>query len=439
MRRRILTSTVAVALLAIVLLGLPLAVAGCALSRHTAATRVQGVADNVGRTIDDRVRGRWPVGPEQLRSASDDDVHVVAVLADGRRFERGRRADRSGLTGVYSSPTCSVLVEFSEASLWRSYALVVMIVGLVALLALTLAVGLGLRQARRLVEPLVALAETANRLGSARSATYGVATPGVAIPHFGVEELDRLADTLAGSSHRVATMLAAERRFTSDASHQLRTPLTALMLRLEEIIATRDLDEAHDEATVALAQVERLTGVVEHLLQATRDDRAHSAVPLDVKEVVAAQVREWASAYTARGRAVVVEATEPAAPAMLGGSARDGGGLHALATPGGFAQVVATLLENSLVHGAGRTTVRIRSTGVSVVVEVSDEGTGIAGGLGSSIFDRSVSGRSSTGLGLALARDLAEADGGRLELVREVPAVFALFLSLAPRPRALAR
>ena len=99
----------AVALLAIVLLGVPLAVAGCALSRHTAASRVQGAAENVGQAIDDRVRGHWPVGADQLRTASDHDVHVVAVLADGSRYERGRRVQGSGLTGRYSSSTSSVV------------------------------------------------------------------------------------------------------------------------------------------------------------------------------------------------------------------------------------------------------------------------------------------------------------------------------------------
>jgi signal transduction histidine kinase len=93
--------------------------------------------------------------------------------------------------------------------------------------------------------------------------------------------------------------------------------------------------------------------------------------------------------------------------------------------------VLATLLENSLVHGGGTVTVSTRSTGISLVVEVTDEGEGVPAELGARIFERSVSGRSSTGLGLALAREIAAADGGRLELVQQKPPVFALFLSAA--------
>jgi signal transduction histidine kinase len=63
------------------------------------------------------------------------------------------------------------------------------------------------------------------------------------------------------------------------------------------------------------------------------------------------------------------------------------------------------------------------------VVEVSDEGAGVPAELAGHVFERAVSGGSSTGLGLAVARALAEADGGRLELVQQRPAVFALFLS----------
>ncbi len=80
-------------------------------------------------------------------------------------------------------------------------------------------------------------------------------------------------------------------------------------------------------------------------------------------------------------------------------------------------------------HGDGTVALRTRVTGNQAVVEVSDEGRGVPADLGSRVFERTVSGRNSTGLGLAVARDLAEADGGRLELLQGHPPVFALFLS----------
>ena len=96
--------------------------------------------------------------------------------------------------------------------------------------------------------------------------------------------------------------------------------------------------------------------------------------------------------------------------------------------------MIATLIENSLVHGGGRTLVKVRRNDHSTVVEVSDEGPGIDPELGKRVFERSVSGprSSGTGVGLALARTLVEDDGGRLELLTEVPASFGMFLISAP-------
>ena len=138
-------------------------------------------------------------------------------------------------------------------------------------------------------------------------------------------------------------------------------------------------------------------------------------VPLD--DVVLQQVVEWEPAFAARQRIVKATGTR---------------GLVALATPNGLSQVLATLLENSLIHGAGMVTVSTRSTGISLVVEVTDEGAGRPGRAGGADL-RAVGQRPARapGSGLAVARELAEADGGRLELVQQKPAMFALFLSAA--------
>uniref|UniRef100_UPI0015EEACB1 sensor histidine kinase n=1 Tax=Streptomyces albidus (ex Kaewkla and Franco 2022) TaxID=722709 RepID=UPI0015EEACB1 len=256
------------------------------------------------------------------------------------------------------------------------------------------------------------LAETAERLGSG--------DPRPRHRRYGVPELDRVADVLDGSADRIGRMLTAERRLAADASHQLRTPLTALSMRLEEIIATADTDDPEDqatvkeEATIALAQVERLTDVVQRLLTNSRDPRSGSAVGFDLDEVLKQQVEEWKPAVRGAGRAIV-RYGKP--------------GMRAVGTPGAVAQVLATLIENSLMHGAGTVALRTRVTGNQVVVEATDEGPGVAAELGSRVFERTVSGHNSTGLGLAVARDLAEADGGRLELLQQHPPVFALFLS----------
>ncbi len=114
-------------------------------------------------------------------------------------------------------------------------------------------------------------------------------------------------------------------------------------------------------------------------------------------------------------------------------------GLRVMVTPGGATQVIATLLDNALVHGAGSVTIRTSQTPRSVVIEVRDEGKGVPPELVPRIFERSVSGApGGTGLGLALARTVAAADGGQVVLVRPRPAVFAVFFPQGGRDGSVA-
>ncbi|MGL4744369.1 MAG: sensor histidine kinase [Dermatophilaceae bacterium] len=228
----------------------------------------------------------------------------------------------------------------------------------------------------------------------------------------GINELDRLDGTLLRAAQHGARRLAAERDFAADASHQLRTPLTALLMRLEEISLTDDLAVVAEEAHIAIGQVERLSRVVDELMSRTRSGvEANPAVSLD--SVLASLQREWQPAFAAAKRSVHVHGER---------------GLRVRATPVTLGQLLTTLLENSLSHGAGTVEVAARRAGPSVVIEVSDAGEGVPAAIAPHIFERSVS-SSGSGLGLSLARDLAEAAGGRLELVRPRPPLFALFLS----------
>jgi signal transduction histidine kinase len=258
---------------------------------------------------------------------------------------------------------------------------------------------------------LVYLAASAEQLGS-----------GQVRPHLepsGVEEIDLVAAELSRSADRMAGRLAAERQFAADASHQLRTPLTALSMRLEEIMIATSEEHVGDEARISLEQVERLVRVVDDLLTSSRRAAGGTTEAVAVVEVLHQQQEEWAATFAEAGRRLAIE-VDPQ--------------LQVLATPGALAQVIATLLENSLKHGGGTTTVRTRpgTKDRSVVIEVADEGAGVPDDLAPRIFERNVTSGAGTGLGLALARDLASADGGRLELAQRRPAVFALFLSAVP-------
>ena len=289
---------------------------------------------------------------------------------------------------------------------------VVLTVIILTLVALAAAYAVAAAASRRISAPLIYLAAEAEQLGS------GQVRP--RLRRSGIEEIDLVQAELVRSAERVAGRLAAERQFASDASHQLRTPLTSLSLRLEEIELLADDEEMRNEARACIEQVERLTGVVEDLLKVSRRTGGGTTEALHLGEVFAQQRDEWGPAFEAAGRALVLS---------------DDVDRPVLATPGSLAQELATVIENSLRYGAGTTTVSVRSAngGHGVFIDIADEGEGVDDELAPHIFERSVSGHGSTGVGLALAKDLVEADGGRIELTARRPPVFSVLLAAVPR------
>jgi signal transduction histidine kinase len=262
-------------------------------------------------------------------------------------------------------------------------------------------------QARRLSAPMVYLSATAEQFGAGQLR--------IDPPKVGIEEIDLVGEELARSARRMAKRLSRERQFASDASHQLRTPLTALSMRLEEIEYLSDQPEVHEEARIALEQIERLSTTIDELLGRTKSGvvSSHRRV-LRLSEVLRQQQEEWQPVFAEAGRTLVVDVDDS---------------LAVVASPGTLTQVVATLLENALKHGAGLTTLGAREVQGGVAVEVSDEGQGVSQEAAAKIFERSFSTGGSTGLGLAVARDLMAAEGGRLELSQRQPPIFTVFLS----------
>ncbi|WP_050670170.1 sensor histidine kinase [Luteipulveratus halotolerans] len=284
----------------------------------------------------------------------------------------------------------------------------VVLVVVLSLLAIGVAARLARRNADEIAVPMTQLADRAEDLGARRPKFQALTTD--------IAEIDKVSRVLQRRASDLARQLANERDFASDASHQLRTPLTALLIRLEEISLSDDPVLMREEAHICIDQVERLTRVVDDLLRrsrATPDDQV-PAVSLDA--VLASLQLEWLPAFQQARRSVKVSGQ------------RD---LQVLASPDHLAQIISTLLENSLKHGDGRVEVNARRSGPSVVVEVTDEGPGIDPAIAAHIFERQVT-TGGTGLGLALARDLAQSNGGRLELLGIHPPQFALFLSEAP-------
>ncbi|TDC21499.1 HAMP domain-containing histidine kinase [Streptomyces sp. 8K308] len=413
MRRRLINSTLAVVLVVIAVFGVSLFTIEARSIESSAADRLDSETARLLADVESRIANGDEITADALGASVPGDRYVVIHRPDSEPITIGQRIEggvmRAQETGTHGE---TVAVEQPRSVVTDEVNRMLTLILVVSLLAVAAALLLAVRQAHKVAAPLLDLAETAERLGSG--------DPRPRHRRYGVPELDRVADVLDASAERIARMLTAERRLAADASHQLRTPLTALSMRLEEIIATEDRDTVQEEASIALTQVERLTDVVQRLLTNSRDPRLGSAVGFDLDEVVVQQIEEWRPAYRNAGRAIV-HSGKP--------------GLRAVGTPGAVSQVLACLVENALMHGAGTVALRTRTTGNQVVIEVTDQGPGVPSELGARVFERTVSGRNSTGLGLAVARDLAEADGGRLELLQGKPPVFALFLSREAEPR----
>lgn len=415
MRRRMLFSTLVVAIIAVMLLGLPLGALTYQQVNSENIARLQREAELIGSEADAQLRSDGAIDAEYFASVHPQRSIEISPPDAPTVVTGGWDYDPHDPDAAASLNASAVSERGTEVVVWRDTSgvredIISAWVGIasLSLLAIGVAVGLAMLQARRLTLPLVDLAATAERLGS------GVATPWG--HRYGIPETDAVAEVLDRSAERIASLISTERHFATDASHQLRTPLTALSMRLEEIIAEADQPEVvREEGEAALAQAERLVGIVESLLGRARKTQNPALEPVAVDEVIEQFMEEWRPVFTQAGRKLQLAGQD---------------GLTAMTVPTDLSQILATLVENAFKHGAGTVTVRRLSTGQSVRIEVSDEGEGIPEKLASRIFEREVTGGNGTGLGLALARHIAESEGARVEFVHSKPTTFALFLPI---------
>ncbi|HEY6627790.1 MAG TPA: HAMP domain-containing sensor histidine kinase [Acidimicrobiia bacterium] len=264
---------------------------------------------------------------------------------------------------------------------WQAW----LLLGLLGVVTVAAALAVADRLAKRLVEPLTSLADTATRLGE------GDLTARVEVsPPREIEELGRTFNWLAD---RLDQLLAEEREAVADLSHRLRTPLTSLRLQAEGIADG-------EERAALVAQVGRVEAAVDQLIHEARRDRYKAPGKCDLGLVVSNRAAFWRVLAEEQHREFQVD--------ISAGNLEVGLGEDALAA------LVDTLMENVFSHTPEGTGFGIRVSAASrPVLEVFDNGPGFPS---SEAVARGVSGGGSTGLGLDIAKRTAELSGGGLEL-----------------------
>lgn len=276
----------------------------------------------------------------------------------------------------------------------RNVTLGLLAIGGAALFAgLLLAFGL----ARSFSRPLVGLAGAARRLGSgdlsARAQDVGGATE--------IEDLGRSFDEMAD---RLERTVRAQREFVANASHQLRTPLTGMRLRIESAIAETEDEGAKRQLAAAEREVDRLSEIVDRLLATSRNVEEGKPTHVDLGDAVARAVTRWSE------RAERLEST----------LVTRGAGETAQGDPSDIDQILDNLIHNAISYAPGDVTIETGRRDGSAVLTVKDAGPGIPVDDLPRVTDRFYRGSGTppggSGLGLAIARDLAEKWGGSLEV-----------------------
>jgi len=296
------------------------------------------------------------------------------------------------------APAGVVRVTQSVAAVQRAVRSTVTKLILVAGMVLLLGLLAGALIARQISLPLRRLEAAARRIAggdlSARATVEGST------------EQRSLSESFNEMADRNQRLIGAQREFVADASHQLRTPLTALRLRLEEARATTDQDSVAGDLDAGTAEVDRLAAIVDELLVLSRaEDRELQGESVGLQGAASRAAERWGTACEARSISLRVESERPGT---------------AWCAPADLDRTLDVLIENALHYSPEGSEVSLVAGPRSI--EVRDRGAGLAPGEQEIVFDRFHRGRAGregpggSGLGLAIARTLARAWHGDVTL-----------------------
>ena len=287
----------------------------------------------------------------------------------------------------------------------------------IAVVVLIAAAAVGWLLARWITQPIRRLQVTANRFSSG---DLTPTTPDTTAPQE-VVDLETSMNTMA---ERLDGHIERQRSFVADASHQLRTPLTALRLRLENMgwMTTNPTEQAELER--AVDETERLGALVGELLQLARSERREEPVPTDLVQLARDRVDTWGALADQAGVGLVFDA--PDHPLVVG------------VVPGGLEQMLDNLLDNAIRAAPPGSDVRVSCTAGTDThrLTVADRGPGMTSGERAHALERFWQAdptTSGSGLGLPIVRALAEGSGGSLALEENPPTGLAAVVDLPAR------
>ena len=276
---------------------------------------------------------------------------------------------------------------------------------------------------RKGLSPVVAMADRARRIGGENlSERLPVANPR--------DELGHLAETFNELLGRVEAALTQQRQFMADASHELRTPVTATRTAAAVALQQTHRDEAEYRETLRIVeeQAARLSRVVDDMFTLARADTGSYPIrttPMYLDEVIDEVVR--ASRVVAGTKDVSIEATVVPSAAFTGDEEL-------------IRRMIVNLIDNAVRHTPAGRAVRVEldATAKGFAIAVKDQGPGIPADIRSQIFERFFRGdgarrwsaHDGAGLGLALARWIARAHGGDVVLARSSPSGSTFVITL---------